>query len=89
MSKMTLEDIEKQLEMKKIKWIEGEFKNASSKIVVQDERGYKGVQTISSLIKNNDFKKFDKRNPFTKDNIILWMTNNYKYPIIKFEEYLA
>lgn len=89
MSKITLEDIEKQLEMKKIKWIEGEFKNNYSKITIQDEEGYKGVQTISSLMNNSKLMKFSKNNPFVKENITLWAKNNYKYKIVEFEEYLG
>ena len=87
--KYSKEDIEKQLKNENLKWIEGTFINMSSKILLEDKEGYKGYQSIGTIMKGSIFKKFDKRNPFAKDNIILWMTNNYKYPIIKFEEYLG
>lgn len=87
--KYTNEDIEKQLKINEYSWLDGEYANACSKIIICDREGYKSQSAISSIMRGSQFKKFDKRNPFAKDNIILWMKNNYKYSIMEFKEYLG
>lgn len=83
--KFKLEDIEGMLLEKEYKWIDGEYKNRNSKIVVEDKDGFKGLALISTLMQGADTKFFFSKNPYTIENIKNWVAENTNYELLSTE----
>lgn len=86
--KHSIEDINKALMHKKYSYISGEYINNKSKIVIENEEGYKGLCRIGGLMEGKDTKFFFSKNPYTIENIKLWLIkNNSPYKLIS-KEYI-
>lgn len=59
-------------------WIDGEHKNRFSKLTIVDKFGYRYLCTATSLLHSDKITtyKFHAKNPYTIDNIKIWMKNN-------------
>jgi hypothetical protein len=58
-----------------------DYVNQKTKLAIQDIYGYRYRLTVNRLLwgiegKDSEFSKFNKLNPYTEDNIILWMKEN-------------
>ncbi len=70
------EYIKNILESKKYKII-GEIKSANDKVLCKDENGYKFLVTPMGIIRRNDKTNvFSSYNPYTIENIKLWIRKN-------------
>lgn len=83
--KFSLESIEGMLLEKEYKWIDGEYKNRNSKIVVENKEGLKGLVLISTLMQGADTKFFFSKNPYTIENIKKWVMENTNYELLSIE----
>ena len=64
------------------------YKNASTKLLLRDAYGYYYLSKISEFKKNKKPRKFSKYNPYTIQNIKLWIkTNAIGYELLS-EEYI-
>lgn len=82
--KYSKEEIYEKLNKKGYSWIEGEYKNRNSKIVVE-ENGYKAVVSVGIIMKGQGAKFFFSKNPYTIDNIKLWLKRNSEYSLVSTE----
>ena len=82
--KYSLESIYEQLESKGYKWIGGEYINRESKIVIEKD-GFIGLALIGTLMDGADVKFFFSKNPYTIENIRLWISENTNYKLISNE----
>jgi len=55
---------------------EAEFVNSKSKMTAVDEEGYKVYLLVNRLPYLKSYRRFDKNNPYTIDNIKLWLKIN-------------
>lgn len=63
--------------------LEKSYKNPKTKMKIKDENGYKYSQTLTNLQKGRHFNRFNKFNPYTIENIQLWLDKNAKgYKIV-------
>lgn len=82
--KYSIEDINKALNEKGYIWIDGEYNNRDSKIIIEKD-GFKGVCLIGTLIKGADTKFFFSKNPYCMQNIKKWISENTTYKLISTE----
>ncbi len=88
--KYTLDDILKAIEDKGLSYVSGDYINTCSTLTLKDKEGYKCLQAISVIMKpKSTFKKFDRRNPYAKENIELWIKLNCENRLVEFKEYLG
>lgn len=52
------------------------YKNGVSRLAIEDEDGYKYLQSAQSISVQKQKRPFDNRNPYTVENIRLWLKNN-------------
>ncbi|PAV30314.1 hypothetical protein CIL05_07540 [Virgibacillus profundi] len=52
------------------------YKNTKTKFTAIDKDGYKVFMTVNSAKNSKGYRKFDKSNPYTIDNIKLWLILN-------------
>lgn len=83
--KFKIKDIENKLSENKLKWIDGEYKNRDSKIIVETIEGYKAIILIGTFMNGAYPKIFFSKNPFAFENIKLWIKNNTDYKLISKE----
>ena len=83
--KYKIEDIISKLKKNGLEWLDGEYVNSHSKILVSTEEGYKSFLLLSTFMNRGCTPKiFDKKNPYTIDNIKIYLEKNYgeKYKVI-------
>lgn len=74
--KYNLEMAREICEEKGYKLISSEFISVSEKLVFESQEGYKFEAEIRRFLRNGNFNYFDIRNPYTIDNIKLWLKIN-------------
>lgn len=68
------------------KWIDGEYKDVDSILTLMDNEGYKYKTTLHNLYRINKIHMFHQKNPYTLENIKIWMrTNMVGYEILSTE----
>lgn len=68
------------------KWIDGIYKNRSSKIVIESKEGFKTLLLIGTFMDGANPVWFSTYNPYTIENIKIWMRiNNYNYELVSKE----
>ena len=84
-------DMVKQIAKEKgYELISKEYNNPKQKLILKDEYGYKYSLTISQLFKNNNYRKVGKQNPFSIENIQLWINlNKVGYEILYSNTFLG
>jgi len=90
--KLTYNEVKNYIEYEISNWkplhlLSNQYLNARSKLIIQDNEGYKYNLTFATIVQNykrkQDFSKFDSRNIFTIENINLWLSiNNIKYKLL-------
>lgn len=84
--KYSKEQIKEQLNSKGFIWIEGEYKNRESEIVVLNSEGYRILTRIGSVMSDKISRPFSKWNPYSIENIKKWIRkNNFQYPLLSKE----
>lgn len=81
-------EVNNKLKNRNLIIIEGEYRNCNSAIVVKDEEGYKYLTRIANIMKDGQLNKFHRRNPYTIDNIKLYLNKNYENIILISETYI-
>lgn len=77
MSKLTQKEINKIIsDNNLVKIDKNEYKNNSTKILCTDSNGYKVLPTIQHLKDNKKPRPFDKNNPYTIENIKLYLKSH-------------
>lgn len=80
--KLDLEEVKMRIESTEYyHWVSGEYKNNMSKLIIEDILGYKYFCGFSHIIHHVDgsgtgLEPFNISNPFTLENIFLWVKNN-------------
>ncbi len=89
MKKYNLEEIKYIVESYGFELISQEYNGANYPIIIKDKEGYYGRSLINSIIKCSNFKRFHKSNPYTIQNIKLWIKlNNKPFELIS-DKYLG
>lgn len=83
-----IEDVYSIINNLNLKWIYGEYKNNLSKLHVEDEIGYKGIISLTSLQSGSNFMKFYIHNPYTIINLRLYLKINKIDLKIPTQEYI-
>lgn len=85
--KKTLEEIKNLLKERNLYMInESEYKNTRSKISLIDCEGYKYLNTIDYMRDINKLDRFSNKNPYTIENIKLWLKlHNYNNKLLSTE----
>lgn len=73
-----LEEAKKEFKEKGFSLIEGSYLGVSKKATCVDELGYKYVISLHKLRQGRNPNAFDIRNPYTIENIKLWLSYNNK-----------
>lgn len=73
-----LEEAKKEFKEKGFNLIEGSYLGVSKKATCVDELGYKYVISLHKLRQGRNPNAFDIRNPYTIENIKLWLSYNNK-----------
>lgn len=68
-----LKEVEEILKGKRLYLIEKEYKNSKNKLKLIDCNGYKYYNSLSNIIDGKKIDKFSSHNPYTVDNIRLWL----------------
>jgi len=71
----TYEEVKEILKNKGYKILCQEYKNARSKIIIEDEYGYKYETTFSGILSDKSPRFSDRRNPFFYENICIYLKN--------------
>lgn len=53
------------------------YNNPREKLNIKDNNGYKYYLTLDQFLKGNNFRKFGNKNPFSIENIRLWLKDNF------------
>jgi len=76
-AKFTVEEVDSQLKVYSLKRI-SEYKNVRSRIICVDDKGYKFNVRFCGLKRGETPGKFNPANPYTLENISLWLKLNHK-----------
>jgi len=82
------QEIIELLEKYNLIWLENEYKNNSTPIVCRDIESYNVLVTINNLIQNKRPSPFIKSNPYTIENIKLFLNRNNPNIILLSTEYI-
>ena len=85
--KYTDKEIGIKLNERELILLEGEYKICNSPIIVGDKEGYKYFTTIENIMKEGKLFKFNKSNPYTIDNIKVYLSNNFEDIILLSDAY--
>ena len=85
--KYTDEEIGMKLNKRELILLEGEYQTCNSPIIVEDKEGYKYFTTIENIMKEGKLFKFNKSNPYTIDNIKIYLNNNFEDIILLSDSY--
>lgn len=67
--------------------LEKQYKNMSTKMIARDKDGYMYYSNLATLRKGSKFDKFNKNNPYTIENMKLFLKLNNKKSSLVSEEY--
>lgn len=74
---LTIKDAKKRFERLGLSIVdEAEFVNSNSKMTAVDKEGYRVYMLVERLPRLKSYRRFDKNNPYTIDNIKLWVKLN-------------
>jgi len=77
------EEVKHLINNKGFELISTEYKSSRDSIIYNDSEGYLYFNCLTSIISNNHSRKFDKGNPYSIQNIKLWLKiNNKPYELI-------
>lgn len=76
--KLTYEEVKEYIESQGYKLLSKEYVNNNTKLILKDVDGYLYVTTWGNFQKGYKPNKFSKYNPYTIQNIKLWMKTNAK-----------
>lgn len=85
--KYTNEEIGMKLNERGLILLEGEYQICNSPIIVEDKEGYRYFTTIENIMKEGKLFKFNKSNPYTIDNIKVYLNNNFEDIILLSDSY--
>ena len=87
--RLSKEEVNKIIESNGLVMLCEEYKNNSTKILCIDKEGYKVLPTIQCLNANKKPRPFDKNNPFTIENIQLFLSKNNPNIELLSNEYIS
>ena len=90
--KFTYDEIKHYIEIESdngYKLLSKEYKGVDSPLKIETFDGYLSMTKVSALRNGREISIFDKSNPFTLENIKLWMTKNNKNFQLVSEEYIG
>ena len=76
MKKYDIEDVRVIFKDNDLILLEDNYINNATKMLCKDKDGYKGYLTLHQLLSGNKFSKFYKSNPFSIDNVNIFLHNN-------------
>lgn len=74
--KYTYEIAKRIVEQKGFKLLSQNFKSINEYLIIESQEGYFFQTTLNAIIRGNNFNYFDSRNPYTIQNINLWIRLN-------------
>lgn len=90
MRKRTEKEIKQVVENLEYSYIKSYLGNKNIvRVIIQDKRGYKYDVVIYSILRGQGINFVDKSNPFSLENISLWLKlNNSQFELVKDNEYI-
>lgn len=88
--KLSLEEVKQIIkEICNYTILDNKYKNSSTKMTCIDAEGYKYYCSLDSLRNSGGSRKFSKTNPYTIENIKLWIELNKRTDILLSDEFLG
>lgn len=81
-------EIKRRVENLNYIYIKSYRKNKKTKVIIKDKKGYKYDAYFDNILKNKNIKFIHKNNPFSLENIAIWLKlNNSQFELLENNEY--